>query len=66
MDHCNAYTVTWETRVSPGATFYSGARRIYTNDDNQAQERGRREIARDLMLAPSSIRIVKVERQVTK
>jgi hypothetical protein len=64
MDQCNAYTVTWETRPSPGATFYSGARRVYAENDNQADSRGRREIARDLMLSPSSIRILSITRQV--
>ena len=60
----NAYTVSWETKPAPGATFYSGARRIFADTDADAVIRGLREISRDMMLSPSSIRILKVERQV--
>ena len=61
-----AYTVQWETKPSPGATFYSGARRVFAENDEQAIERGRSDIARDLMLAPGSILIVSVARQVQR
>jgi len=60
------FTVQWETKPSDlqRSRYWSGARRVYAVDAPDAIRRGRRFIARDLVLAESSIRILCVERQV--
>ena len=56
------YEVIWETRIAPGATYYSGAKEVITESDDveHISQIAKRIIARDLMISTWCIRIIEV------
>jgi hypothetical protein len=64
----NVYEVLWETRIAPGATYYSGAWKVESESDDLERIRSlaRKDIARQLMLQAMFIRIVEVNVLIRK
>jgi hypothetical protein len=57
-----AYVITWETKPSPDAVSYGGARRVFARDLDQAKEQGLCDLADAMGLPAESISIVDVRR----
>ena len=57
-----AHVITWEARSAHGAVLYSGVRRVFAENAQEAKERALRDLACELRMSPESIDILDVRR----